>query len=269
MYTQRRCYVCNQIGHIARFCPTKSRRSRQWTPSDQPSGYKSTKRLQRDRDRMGAFNAHKALMANLPFADVNNDELVDFFPKLVYEYQFKVFQAEEDMEFDKLIDKNDELESHINELAAKYNKQSDEVKHLLEVNGDHTSKMQNLRQRFETVKKENTKHRNEIDDLKAKLLQSDKELNEHKKSAEHVKLQYVPPTLQPAGKINQKSPAMAAIWRGHPHDKIKHSQDIATQGIGMARRGGYTGGTNSQPQRMMARRGRYTDGTSSRPQNHF
>ena len=45
-----------------------------------------------DRDRMGAYNAHKALMANLPFAEVPDDEFIKLVPKPPMNQQNKVLR---------------------------------------------------------------------------------------------------------------------------------------------------------------------------------
>ena len=69
--------------NIVKFCLIKKHQCRQDAPSDQPSGmkHKSEKRRQRDCERMGAYNAHKVLMAHLPFANVTNDPLQKLMPR--------------------------------------------------------------------------------------------------------------------------------------------------------------------------------------------
>ena len=76
----RRCYKCNQHGHIAKYCPSVRRTVH---PPGQPSekSSKSAKRIERDNARMSAYNARKASMANLPFAGVPNDELAVLLPR--------------------------------------------------------------------------------------------------------------------------------------------------------------------------------------------
>ena len=39
LHANRRCYACNRLGHIARFCPSPRRAGCRHVPFDQPSGH--------------------------------------------------------------------------------------------------------------------------------------------------------------------------------------------------------------------------------------
>ena len=167
----RRCYACNQLGHIAKFCNITRPDQCRNAPFVQPSGFnKSAKRLQRDRDRMGAFNAHKALMANLPFAEVPDDELIKLVPKPAMNQQNKVLRRI--MAIDPNYDDCPKPREGIWSFFGKNEK----------------LKLKNsaLERKSELLEKQNTEFCNQIADLKTKLLKTEIERNELKEDVQYA-----------------------------------------------------------------------------------
>ena len=77
MNAPRRCYVCQSPFHLAKRCMYKCK----YAPRRVWQQRKNETRIARDRARMTAYNRHKALMSELPFATVHNDELPTLMPR--------------------------------------------------------------------------------------------------------------------------------------------------------------------------------------------
>ena len=74
LYRPRGCFICNSPFHIAKWCRFKKETTRR--------PVKSANRRAKDNARLTAFKDHKSMISELPFANVNDDELQSLLPKL-------------------------------------------------------------------------------------------------------------------------------------------------------------------------------------------